>query len=208
MSVEMSDVIVGRPGFTRDIVTIALSEYDVVATTTTGSCFYDCVALHTGSGQLFTRLERSWEVRQRMTDYVLDHWARLGSCSYDSEGNVFVTPSEYECAMRRPTTFACHAEVQAAAELYDLTIIVFSPSGVRISTVNDGRENVMRVVFTGEHGHYEYLLLSRPSAAAVVRGSEGPHIPRRMYWVVLCSNRIAEIKFKQLFYIDMFTSPH
>ena len=84
---------------------------------------------------------------------MLDRWDRLGSCSYDSEGNVYLTPSECECAMRRPTTFACHAEVQAAAELYDLTIILFNPLGVRIRTVNDGRPNVMRVVFTGEYGH-------------------------------------------------------
>ena len=111
MSVALNAMIAGCPGFTRDVVKIGYSEYDVVATTATGSCFIDCLALHTGSGLLFTRLERSWEVRQRVTDYVLDHWDRLCSCSYDSEGNVYVTPSDYECAMRRPTKFACHVEV-------------------------------------------------------------------------------------------------
>jgi len=73
---------------------------------------------------------------------------------------------------------------QAATELYDLSIVLFNPVGVGIRTVNEGRPNVMRVVFSGEHGHYEYLQLSSPSAAAVVRGSDlyGQDLLRGASW--------------------------
>ena len=157
-------------GFSRGQLVLDMSTFDIIRTTTAGSCFFDCLAYHLGTGYFVNRPTESWRFRQEVVQYVADNWQRFAYATYNSEGNCFASAEEYERYMSRPTSYACHGEIFAASQLFNVTIVIIDHLGRR-TVLNRGCGNEMSLLYSGEGGHYEYLRLVAPSHAAGVRGS-------------------------------------
>jgi len=147
-----------------------MSTFDIIRTTTAGSCFFDCLAYHLGTGYFVNRPSESWRIRQEVVNYVAENWERFAYATYDGEGKCFPSAEAYERYMSRPTSYACHGEIFAASQLFNITIVIIDHLGRR-TVLNRGCRNEMSLLYSGEGGHYEYLRLVAPSHAAVVRGS-------------------------------------
>ena len=136
-----------------------------------GNCFFSAIAK-----ALFNSINEAGKIRIMITRFIVDNWEKYAPFLITSNGLNFKQPQEYLSIASLKSYFASSVEIQAAADLFNICIIIHKNSDEH--TFGNPAFKTVTLQHSGslDSGHFD-LLFRNPRKASNIPKIINPSVP-------------------------------